>query len=103
LWEFPGGKVRKNERPEAACVREIEEEVSLNVQIDAHITRVKHAYTHFKIIMDVFSCRYVSGEVQLNGPVDFRWITFDEIDQYPFPGANHKFIPLLGTIKKTRS
>nr|MBC8360986.1 hypothetical protein [Candidatus Desulfatibia profunda] len=48
-----------------------------------------------KILLDVFSCRYVSGEVKLNGSVDYRWITHDEIDQYPFPKANHKFIPLL--------
>jgi A/G-specific adenine glycosylase len=45
--------------------------------------------------MEVFSCRYVSGEVKLKGPVDFRWITLREIDQYPFPKANHKFIHLL--------
>lgn len=98
LWEFPGGKVGKNERPEAACARELREEVGLDVRIDAHITTVKHAYTHFKIVMDVFSCSYVSGKVTLNGPVDYRWITYDEIDRYPFPKANHKFIPMLGTL-----
>ena len=95
LWEFPGGKIGKNESPEKACIREIKEEVNLNVTVDGHIAQVKHAYTHFKIIMEVFSCRYVSGDVKLNGPVDFRWITLGEIDQYPFPKANHKFIHLL--------
>jgi A/G-specific adenine glycosylase len=95
LWEFPGGKIGKHERPEQACVREIKEEVNLDVTITDHITQVKHAYTHFKIIMEVFSCRYLSGDIILNGPVDFRWITLNEIDQYPFPKANHKFIHLL--------
>jgi len=95
LWEFPGGKVRNHESPEKACIREIKEEVNLNVTVDGHISQVKHAYTHFKILMDVFICRYVSGEVKLNGPEDFRWITLKEIDQYPFPKANHKFIQLL--------
>jgi A/G-specific adenine glycosylase len=95
LWEFPGGRVKKNESPESACIREIKEEVNLKVQIDAYITRVKHAYTHFKIIMDVFTCRYLSCKVKLDGPVDYRWITPPEIDQYPFPKANHKFFPLL--------
>jgi A/G-specific adenine glycosylase len=95
LWEFPGGKVRENESPESACSREIKEEVNLEVRIHKHITRVKHAYTHFKIIMDVFVCEYVSGEVQLNGPADYHWIALHEIDQYPFPKANRKFIPLL--------
>jgi A/G-specific adenine glycosylase len=95
LWEFPGGKVQENESPEKACIREIKEEVNLNVTVDGHISQVKHAYTHFKILMDVFLCRYVYGEVKLNGPEDFRWITLGEIDQYPFPKANHKFFHLL--------
>ncbi len=98
LWEFPGGKVKQHEKPEKACIREIKEEVNLDVTVDGHITQVKHAYTHFKILMDVFLCRYRAGEVKLDGPVDFRWITLQEIDQYPFPKANHKFIPALKTL-----
>jgi len=97
LWEFPGGKVRKDERPEQACAREIKEEVNLSVTVTGHIAQVKHAYTHFKILMEVFSCRYLSGDVKLKGPVDFRWITIREVDQYPFPKANLKFIPALKT------
>ncbi len=95
LWEFPGGKVGENEDPQTACIREIKEEVNLIVKIDSFISRVKHAYTHFKIILDVFCCRYLNGKVRLNGPVDYRWIKLGEIDRFPFPKANHKFIPLL--------
>ena len=95
LWEFPGGKIRKNERPEQACIREIKEEVCLKVMIDRRLTQVKHAYTHFKIKMDVFLCRYISGKVKLNGPVDYRWISLKDIGRYPFPKANHKFFPAL--------
>jgi len=95
LWEFPGGKVKKGETAEAACAREIKEEINLEVQPYEHIARIRHAYTHFKIVMDVFRCRYVAGKARLNGPVDFRWIRPGEIDAYPFPGANHKFIPLI--------
>lgn len=95
LWEFPGGKIQPGESAEAACIREIREEVNLKVRIESHLTRVKHAYTHFKIIMEVFCCRYVSGKVQLNGPTAHRWIGIEEYQNYPFPKANHKFIPLL--------
>ena len=95
LWEFPGGKIRKGETAEAACVREIQEETQLHVEAVEHLSRIKHAYTHFKIVMDVFICGYISGRIRLKGPDDFRWIRPDEIDEYPFPGANHKFIPLL--------
>jgi len=95
LWEFPGGKVRKGESAEAACIREIKEEVNLQISIDRYVTRVRHAYTHFRIVMDVFLCKYISGRVKLNGPVAHSWIMLDKIHGYPFPKANHKFIPLL--------
>ncbi|UCG14083.1 MAG: A/G-specific adenine glycosylase [Deltaproteobacteria bacterium] len=95
LWEFPGGKVGPNEQPQSACVREIKEEVDLNIEVAGFLTRIKHVYTHFRIVMDVYHCRYVSGRVRLNGPVDHRWIKLKDIDRYPFPKANHKFIPLL--------
>jgi A/G-specific adenine glycosylase len=95
LWEFPGGKLNTDETAQAACVREIYEETGLKVDVTSHITQIKHAYTHFKIVMDIFYCQYISGEVTLNGPVDFRWITLSEIEKFAFPKANLKFIPLL--------
>ncbi len=95
LWEFPGGKIRPGERPDTACEREIKEETGLTVAAVEQIAQVKHAYTHFKIVMHVFSCRFLSGRVRLDGPVDFRWIAVEDIGAYPFPGANHKFFPAL--------
>ena len=95
LWEFPGGKIGPGEDPPSACIREIKEEVNLDIEVMDHLTRVKHAYTHFKIVMDVYCCRYLAGSVKLAGPVDYRWIDLEEIDRFAFPKANHKFIPAL--------
>ncbi len=95
LWEFPGGKIKKNETPETACIREIKEEVGLIVEVDSYVTRVRHAYTHFKIMVDVFCCRFIAGRVRLNGPTDYRWIRLNQIAKFPFPKANHKCIPFL--------
>jgi A/G-specific adenine glycosylase len=92
LWEFPGGKVMEGESAEEACVREIKEETNLDVTITGFLKRVQHAYTHFKIKLDVFCCAYASGSVCLQGPIDFRWIRLTDIHQYPFPKANHKFM-----------
>ena len=101
LWEFPGGKIRDGESAAAACIREIQEEVNLRVKIDRHLTQVKHAYTHFKIVMEVYCCKYVSGRVYLRGPQAFRWIRLAEYKHFPFPRANHKFIPLLKRFKRS--
>jgi A/G-specific adenine glycosylase len=95
LWEFPGGKIKNGETAETACIREIKEEVNLVVEVNSHLCRIRHAYTHFRIVMDVFCCSFVSGRVKLNGPVAHRWIKLDTIDDYPLPKANHKFIPKL--------
>jgi len=95
LWEFPGGKVKKGENPEHACIREIQEKTGITAEPDSFLTHVKHAYTHFKIEMDVFLCQYISGDIHLSGPADFRWIGAEEICRYPFHKSNLKFASLL--------
>ncbi len=95
LWEFPGGKLKKGETALDACIREIKEETSLNVTIDSKLTTVHHAYTHFKIKMDVFYCDYINGRVKLDGPIDHQWIRLNDINSFAFPKANLKFIPLI--------
>ncbi len=102
LWEFPGGKIDKGEQPASACIREIKEEVNLAIKVDSRLSRVKHAYTHFKIVMDVFCCSYIAGRVALNGPVEHRWINLKKLADFPFPKANHKFFPELKRYNSMR-
>jgi A/G-specific adenine glycosylase len=95
LWEFPGGKIGPGESAEEACRREIREEVNLDVEVGERVARVKHAYTHLRVEIDVFECRYAGGKVRLAGPTDHRWILLEEAAHYAFPRANHKFLKTL--------
>ncbi len=97
LWELPGGKVQTGEIPSEACIREIKEEVNLEVEVGDFLTRINHAYTHFKIVVHVYACELYGGEIRLKGPVDYRWIRASELHQYPFPAANHKIFRALKT------
>ena len=75
--------------------RDIKRTVNLSVKLDTHLTTVKHAYTHFKLHMDVFLCRAAAGRIRLDGPEDFRWIYPENIDEFPFHKAVHKSFPAL--------
>jgi A/G-specific adenine glycosylase len=98
LWEFPGGRIEADEPPADACVRNIAEMVGLNVAVDCHVDRIKHAYTHFRMLMDVFVCRHVDGAVRLAGAEAYRWISLNELENHAFSAGHHKFIPRLQTI-----
>jgi A/G-specific adenine glycosylase len=97
LWEFPGGKAKEDETPEEAILRECKEELGTGIKIIKKLALVHHAYTHFKIHMSVFICVLTNGEGDVHPPegVPFQWITVDQLDDYPFPKANHKFFPIL--------
>ena len=95
LWEFPGGRIEAGETAENACVRNIAEVVNLSVANVRYLTRVRHAFTHFKIVVDVFQCDYEDGEVMLNGPRDAKWVTVAALQDYPLPRATHKFLEEL--------
>ncbi|MGE5340327.1 MAG: A/G-specific adenine glycosylase [Candidatus Omnitrophota bacterium] len=97
MWEFPGGKSQGDETPEETLVRECREELRTEVEIIERLATVRHAYSHFKIEMTVFICRLKAKEpdVRPREETPFRWMTIEELETYPFPGANHKFFPAL--------
>lgn len=60
-----------------------------------HLARIRHGYTHFRIEADVFLCRHVKGRVRKKEHTAHRWVRPRDLDRFPFPGANRKFIPLI--------
>ena len=94
LWEFPGGKIETKESPEGCLHRELQEELGVKAKILRKLPIVKHAYTHFRVILHPFECRLDGGQVKKN-ETPSRWVRFEEFSKYAFPMANRKIFPHL--------
>ena len=92
LWEFPGGKIEPGESVEDCVKREIMEELGIEIEVGDRLITIDHAYTHFKVTLNVFNCKHLSGEPQAIECDEVKWVTLDEIEEYPFPKANGQII-----------
>lgn len=97
FWEFPGGKLEKDEHEEAACKRKIFEKTGLTPFAFEHLCTVRHAYTHFRIAMAFFVCHTQKTEIFPEKTREFRWLPFMELKTLAFPAANRKCMAALET------
>ncbi|HJQ23134.1 MAG TPA: A/G-specific adenine glycosylase [Blastocatellia bacterium] len=95
LWEFPGGKRQPGETLAECCRREIKEETGLDVEVQETFAIVPHSYTHFRITLHAFHCRYTEGRATAHSSQAVRWVRLSELDDYAFPKANKEIIALL--------
>lgn len=95
LWEFPGGKVEPGETIEDCIKREIKEELGIEIEVGNHLITIEHLYAHLHVTLAVHHCRHLSGVPQPIECDEIRWVTLDEITQFPFPQANEQIITAL--------
>ena len=95
LWEFPGGKREENETFEQCLVRELAEEVGIEVAIGEVIETVVHRYPEKTVRLKFFHCQWHRNEPQPLGCPAFRWISRDELAQYEFPPADKTLLERL--------
>ena len=79
-WEFPGGKVEVGESREEALVREIAEELVVEIHELQYLTTVEHSYPDFHLTMHAYTCALKDGEVELREHLDFKWLAVEELD-----------------------
>jgi len=97
LWEFPGGKVEVDERPEAALIREFHEELGISVEEAclAPLTFASFAYPDFHLLMPLYICRRWSGFVEARENQALKWVAPKNLRAYPMPPADAPLIPAL--------
>jgi mutator protein MutT len=98
LWEFPGGKREQDETFEQCLVREIHEELGVEISVDKLFEEIVHAYPNKTVRLKFFSCRLVHGEPQLLGCAALKWIGKSEFDNYKFPDADAKLLLKLKNL-----
>lgn len=95
FWEFPGGKVEKDEKDEDALVRELKEEMEIDVKVLEKIDEKFYEYSNFNIYFVIFRCSLLSSEIKCININDYRWVKADELSNYKFPPADEDSIKQL--------
>jgi 8-oxo-dGTP diphosphatase len=97
LWEFPGGKVEANESDADALRREVRHRLSVEIEVGELISFVSHPYEFYVVDLYLYECRVTGGELRATNVHDFRWVTSEEFDRYPFtPADDASMNKLLG-------
>ena len=97
LWEFPGGKVEPGERPEQALIRELKEELDIDVKESclAPFVFASHAYDSFHLLMPLYLCRRWDGVVAAREHDALAWVKPNKLSDYPMPPADEPLVAWL--------
>lgn len=95
LWEFPGGKREGDETFEQCLVRELREELGIEVEVCEMVESLTHAYPEKTVALKFFRCRWKQNEPRAIDCLDLKWVTASELSSYQFPAADARLLELL--------
>ena len=96
LWEFPGGKIEAGETVVDCIVREIREELAIDITVGEHLMSIEHTYPTFQMTLIVHHCQYIGGIPQPIASDEIRWVNISDLVNYQFPAANMAIINAIG-------
>ena len=95
FWEFPGGKRKSIEAFEECLIRELREELNIEVVVGKLFHAIEYEYPEKIVFLKFFCCRYRSGNIQTLGGQRFRWVNRKQLGNYQFPPANQSILKKL--------
>ncbi len=100
LWEFPGGKIEADERPEDTLIRELKEELDIVVSEPclAPLTFASHVYPDFHLLMPLYVCRRWEGNVRPLEGQSLAWVKPNRLRDYKMPPADEPLVAHLMTL-----
>jgi 8-oxo-dGTP diphosphatase len=97
-WEFPGGKMEAGETEEQTIIREIREELDMQIAVNAKLLTVEHTYPDFHLTMHTYLCETEQCEPTLTEHIDFKWLSLAELEVLDWAGADVPVVENLLTL-----
>jgi 8-oxo-dGTP diphosphatase len=97
-WEFPGGKMEAGETEEQTIIREIREELDMQIAVKAKLLTVEHTYPDFHLTMHTYMCETEQSEATLTEHIDFKWLSLAELEVLDWAGAD---VPIVEVLQQT--
>lgn len=94
-WEFPGGKIEDGETPKESLIRELKEEMNINIKIIEYFGESIYDYVDFKINLIAYICEITEGEISLTDHSEIKWVKKDEFNEYKIALADIYFVSKL--------